>query len=83
MLEYVMCSLIPFTGMWSSIFSVNLLQIWGLSHSSEDFWKRWTQDKIEEVGEKLLSLSFIFINLLDNFWYYLVKYIETSIRGFS
>ncbi|XP_055648556.1 cytosolic phospholipase A2 epsilon-like [Falco peregrinus] len=38
-------------GMWSSIFSVNLLQIWGLSHSSEDFWKRWTQDRIEEVDE--------------------------------
>ncbi|XP_054682495.1 uncharacterized protein LOC129206741 [Grus americana] len=38
-------------GMWSSIFSVNLLQIWGLSHSSEDFWKRWTQDRVEEVDE--------------------------------
>ncbi|XP_039561048.1 cytosolic phospholipase A2 epsilon-like [Passer montanus] len=38
-------------GMWSSIFSVNLLQIWGLSHSSEDFWKRWTQDRIDEVDE--------------------------------
>ncbi|KFW74977.1 Cytosolic phospholipase A2 epsilon, partial [Manacus vitellinus] len=38
-------------GMWSSIFSVNLLQIWGLSHNSEDFWKRWTQDRIEEVDE--------------------------------
>uniref|UniRef100_A0A8C3QRR1 Phospholipase A2 n=1 Tax=Cyanoderma ruficeps TaxID=181631 RepID=A0A8C3QRR1_9PASS len=38
-------------GMWSSIFSVNLLQIWGLSHSSEDFWRRWTQDKIDEVDE--------------------------------
>ncbi|XP_015720063.1 cytosolic phospholipase A2 epsilon-like [Coturnix japonica] len=38
-------------GMWSSIFSVNLLQIWGLSHSSEDFWHRWTQDKIDEVDE--------------------------------
>ncbi|TRZ26302.1 hypothetical protein HGM15179_000914 [Zosterops borbonicus] len=38
-------------GMWSSIFSVNLLQIWGLSHSSEDFWSRWTQDKIDEVDE--------------------------------
>ncbi|NWJ06134.1 PA24E phospholipase, partial [Crypturellus undulatus] len=38
-------------GMWSSIFSVNLLQIWGLSHSSEDFWKRWTQDRIEDVDE--------------------------------
>ncbi|KAM6274480.1 cytosolic phospholipase A2 epsilon-like [Porphyrio hochstetteri] len=38
-------------GMWSSIFSVNLLQIWGLSHSSEDFWHRWTQDRIDEVDE--------------------------------
>uniref|UniRef100_A0A8C5ITP8 Phospholipase A2 n=1 Tax=Junco hyemalis TaxID=40217 RepID=A0A8C5ITP8_JUNHY len=38
-------------GMWSSIFSVNLLQIWGLSHSSEDFWKRWTEDRIDEVDE--------------------------------
>lgn len=47
--------------MWSSIFSVNLLQIWGLSHSSEDFWKRWTQDKIDEVGEKFLDLSLMVI----------------------
>uniref|UniRef100_A0A8C6YS45 Phospholipase A2 n=1 Tax=Nothoprocta perdicaria TaxID=30464 RepID=A0A8C6YS45_NOTPE len=38
-------------GMWSSLFSLNVLYIWNLSHSSEDFWHRWTQDKIDDIGE--------------------------------
>ncbi|XP_077178892.1 cytosolic phospholipase A2 epsilon-like isoform X1 [Paroedura picta] len=40
-------------GMWSSIFSLNLLYIWNLSHSSEDFWHKWTQDQITDIGEEL------------------------------
>ncbi|XP_060118341.1 cytosolic phospholipase A2 epsilon-like [Heteronotia binoei] len=39
-------------GMWSSIFSVNLLYIWNLSHSSEDFWHKWTQDQIIDIDEE-------------------------------
>uniref|UniRef100_A0A8C0EKT2 Phospholipase A2 n=1 Tax=Bubo bubo TaxID=30461 RepID=A0A8C0EKT2_BUBBB len=38
-------------GMWSSLFSLNVLYIWNLSHSSEDFWHRWTRDKIDNIGK--------------------------------
>nr|XP_009931467.1 PREDICTED: cytosolic phospholipase A2 epsilon-like [Opisthocomus hoazin] len=41
-------------GMWSSLFSLNVLYIWNLSHSSEDFWHRWTQDKIDTIEEEPL-----------------------------
>ncbi|XP_010220102.1 PREDICTED: cytosolic phospholipase A2 epsilon-like, partial [Tinamus guttatus] len=41
-------------GMWSSLFSLNVLYIWNLSHSSEDFWHRWTQDKIDNIEEEPL-----------------------------
>uniref|UniRef100_A0A8C4UH15 Phospholipase A2 n=1 Tax=Falco tinnunculus TaxID=100819 RepID=A0A8C4UH15_FALTI len=39
-------------GMWSSLFSLNVLYIWNLSHSSEDFWHRWTRDKIDNIEEE-------------------------------
>ncbi|XP_039190606.1 cytosolic phospholipase A2 epsilon-like [Crotalus tigris] len=39
-------------GMWSSIFSFNLLYIWNKSHSSEDFWHKWTQDQIVDIDEE-------------------------------
>nr|XP_056707866.1 cytosolic phospholipase A2 epsilon-like [Euleptes europaea] len=39
-------------GMWSSIFSLNLMYVWNLSHSSEDFWHKWTQDQIVDIGEE-------------------------------
>ncbi|XP_063149473.1 cytosolic phospholipase A2 epsilon-like [Candoia aspera] len=39
-------------GMWSSIFSLNLLYFWNTSHSSEDFWHKWTQDQIVNIDEK-------------------------------
>ncbi|NXT71155.1 PA24E phospholipase, partial [Chaetops frenatus] len=39
-------------GMWSSLFSFNLLYIWNLSHSSEDFWHRWTRDQIDNIEEE-------------------------------
>uniref|UniRef100_A0A663LNP6 Phospholipase A2 n=1 Tax=Athene cunicularia TaxID=194338 RepID=A0A663LNP6_ATHCN len=41
-------------GMWSSLFSLNVLYIWNLSHSSEDFWHRWTRDKIDNIEEEPL-----------------------------
>ncbi|XP_054825907.1 cytosolic phospholipase A2 epsilon-like [Eublepharis macularius] len=39
-------------GMWSSVFSLNLLYIWNKSHSSEDFWHKWTQDQIVDIEEE-------------------------------
>ncbi|NXK54220.1 PA24E phospholipase, partial [Chauna torquata] len=39
-------------GMWSSIFSKNLLDAWHAADSSEDFWHRWTQDKVTEIEEQ-------------------------------
>ncbi|NXN96472.1 PA24E phospholipase, partial [Rhinopomastus cyanomelas] len=41
-------------GMWSSLFSLNVLYIWNLAHSSEDFWHRWTRDKIDNIEEEPL-----------------------------
>ncbi|NWU29557.1 PA24E phospholipase, partial [Dyaphorophyia castanea] len=38
-------------GIWSSLFSFNVLYIWNLSHSSEDFWHRWTRDQIDNIEE--------------------------------
>ncbi|CAM4687209.1 cytosolic phospholipase A2 epsilon-like [Lepidochelys kempii] len=39
-------------GMWSSLFSLNLLYIWNLSHTSEDFWHRWTRDRVNDIEEE-------------------------------
>ncbi|XP_066472671.1 cytosolic phospholipase A2 epsilon-like [Tiliqua scincoides] len=39
-------------GMWSSIFSVNLLYIWNRINNSEEFWHRWTRDKIIDLDEE-------------------------------
>ncbi|KAJ7344802.1 hypothetical protein JRQ81_000752 [Phrynocephalus forsythii] len=38
-------------GMWSSVFSKNLLDAWHAADNSEDFWNRWTQDTITEIEE--------------------------------
>uniref|UniRef100_A0A8C4XPP2 Phospholipase A2 n=1 Tax=Falco tinnunculus TaxID=100819 RepID=A0A8C4XPP2_FALTI len=39
-------------GMWSSIFSKNLLDAWHAADNSEDFWHKWTQDKVTEIEEQ-------------------------------
>ncbi|XP_025027885.1 cytosolic phospholipase A2 epsilon-like [Python bivittatus] len=39
-------------GIWSSIFSVNLLYIWNRVNSSEEFWHQWTQDKLIDIDEE-------------------------------
>ncbi|NXJ47381.1 PA24E phospholipase, partial [Spizaetus tyrannus] len=39
-------------GMWSSIFSKNLLDAWHAADNSEDFWRRWTQDRVTEIEEQ-------------------------------
>uniref|UniRef100_A0ACB8G438 Uncharacterized protein n=1 Tax=Sphaerodactylus townsendi TaxID=933632 RepID=A0ACB8G438_9SAUR len=38
-------------GMWSSIFSVNLLYLLNKVNNSEEFWHRWTRDKIIDIEE--------------------------------
>lgn len=53
--------------MWSSIFSLDILYFWNIAYDSEDFWYRWTRDRIQDIG-KLFSffpscLSW-FVNLL-------------------
>lgn len=37
-------------GLWSSIFSLNLLDAWNLSHTSEEFFHMWTRDKMHDIG---------------------------------
>lgn len=41
-----LCSL----GLWSSIFSLNLLDAWNLSHTSEEFFYRWTRERVHDIG---------------------------------
>ncbi|XP_061467306.1 cytosolic phospholipase A2 epsilon-like isoform X2 [Rhineura floridana] len=40
-------------GMWSSIFSLDFMFFWNLANNSEDFWHRWTRDKIEEIDDSV------------------------------
>ena len=37
-------------GLWSSIFSLNLLDAWNLSHTSEEFFHQWTRDRVHDIG---------------------------------
>ncbi|XP_040189761.1 cytosolic phospholipase A2 delta-like isoform X2 [Rana temporaria] len=39
-------------GMWSNIFSVNLLDAWYAAVSSENFWHRFTRDNVLDLGEE-------------------------------
>ncbi|XP_015264098.1 PREDICTED: cytosolic phospholipase A2 epsilon-like [Gekko japonicus] len=41
-------------GMWSSIFSLDFMYFWNLSSSSEDFWNKWTQDRIEDIDDSIV-----------------------------
>ncbi|XP_063174415.1 cytosolic phospholipase A2 epsilon-like [Candoia aspera] len=41
-------------GMWSSIFSLDLIYFWNLANSSEEFWYRWTRDRLEDIDDSLL-----------------------------
>ncbi|XP_077175208.1 cytosolic phospholipase A2 epsilon-like [Paroedura picta] len=41
-------------GIWSSVFSVNIMDGWFLSVSSDDFWQKWTQDRITDLDEYIL-----------------------------
>ncbi|KAM6335849.1 cytosolic phospholipase A2 epsilon-like [Podargus strigoides] len=41
-------------GIWSSVFSLNLMDAWYISVNSEDFWHKWTQDKITDIDDETL-----------------------------
>ncbi|ERE70807.1 cytosolic phospholipase A2 epsilon [Cricetulus griseus] len=38
-------------GLWSSIFSLNLLDAWNLSHTSEEFYYRWIREKHHDIED--------------------------------
>ncbi|XP_023974054.1 cytosolic phospholipase A2 epsilon isoform X2 [Physeter macrocephalus] len=39
-------------GLWSSIFSLNLLDAWNLSHNSEEFFHRWTRERVHDIEDE-------------------------------
>ncbi|NXU42003.1 PA24E phospholipase, partial [Drymodes brunneopygia] len=39
-------------GMWSSIFSIDVMYVWNLAVDSEDFWCRWTRDRVIDIAEE-------------------------------
>ncbi|XP_070261021.1 LOW QUALITY PROTEIN: cytosolic phospholipase A2 epsilon [Myotis yumanensis] len=49
--ESRMCYLL---GLWSSIFSVNLLDVWNFAKSSEEFFHRWTREKVQDIEDEPL-----------------------------
>nr|XP_048315901.1 cytosolic phospholipase A2 epsilon isoform X1 [Myodes glareolus]XP_048315902.1 cytosolic phospholipase A2 epsilon isoform X1 [Myodes glareolus] len=46
--ELEMCYML---GLWSSIFSLNLLDAWNLSHTSEEFFYRWTRERLHDIED--------------------------------
>ncbi|XP_031409247.1 cytosolic phospholipase A2 epsilon-like [Meleagris gallopavo] len=45
-------------GMWSSIFSIDVMYVWNLAADSEDFWFRWTRDRVKDIEEEpFLSMN--------------------------
>ncbi|XP_074853762.1 cytosolic phospholipase A2 epsilon-like [Carettochelys insculpta] len=38
-------------GLWSSIFSFDLMYFWNATFDSEDFWHRWTRDRVKNIEE--------------------------------
>nr|XP_019580981.1 PREDICTED: cytosolic phospholipase A2 epsilon [Rhinolophus sinicus] len=41
-------------GLWSSIFSVNLLDVWDYCNNSEEFFHRWTREKVHDIEDEPL-----------------------------
>lgn len=44
--------------MWSSIFSIDVMYVWNLAADSEDFWCRWTRDRVKDIGEMFCVVFF-------------------------
>ncbi|XP_067414245.1 cytosolic phospholipase A2 epsilon-like [Emydura macquarii macquarii] len=38
-------------GMWSGVFSLDVMYFWNLAFDSEDFWYRWTRDRVKDIEE--------------------------------
>uniref|UniRef100_A0A8C8SWH0 Phospholipase A2 n=1 Tax=Pelusios castaneus TaxID=367368 RepID=A0A8C8SWH0_9SAUR len=38
-------------GLWSGIFSLDVMYFWNLAFDSEDFWYRWTRDRVKDIEE--------------------------------
>uniref|UniRef100_A0A8C8VQX1 Phospholipase A2 n=1 Tax=Pelusios castaneus TaxID=367368 RepID=A0A8C8VQX1_9SAUR len=55
-------------GLWSGIFSLDVMYFWNLAFDSEDFWYRWTRDRVKDIETRLLTpsgpLSTAFRNVL-------------------
>ncbi|XP_058149976.1 cytosolic phospholipase A2 epsilon [Dasypus novemcinctus] len=49
--ESQMCYML---GLWSSIFSLNLLDAWNLSHTSEEFFHKWTRRRVHDIEDEPL-----------------------------
>ncbi|XP_006883282.1 PREDICTED: cytosolic phospholipase A2 epsilon [Elephantulus edwardii] len=39
-------------GLWSSIFSLNLLDAWNLCHTSEEFFHQWTRKRTHDIEDE-------------------------------
>uniref|UniRef100_A0A8D0GIJ3 Phospholipase A2 n=1 Tax=Sphenodon punctatus TaxID=8508 RepID=A0A8D0GIJ3_SPHPU len=44
-------------GIWSSVFSLNLMDAWFLAVDSEEFWHNWTRDKITDIEEETVQAT--------------------------
>lgn len=60
LLVYFLSYISHATGIWSSVFSLNLMDAWYISVHSEDFWHKWTRDKITDIGGLFLCHYVIF-----------------------
>lgn len=79
------------TGVWSSVFSLNLMDAWYISVNSEDFWHKWTRDKITDIGGLFLCDYFVLFSLFFFIFFPLCCYsltefhkslLECSLQGF-
>ncbi|NXE46910.1 PA24E phospholipase, partial [Casuarius casuarius] len=45
-------------GMWSNIFSIDVMYVWNLAVGSEDFWNKWTRERVKDIEEEpFLSMN--------------------------
>lgn len=68
-------------GIWSSVFSLNLLDAWYISVHSEDFWHKWTRDKITDIGELFLYHNVFSFFLLPSSFFFLLCSCIVGVTG--
>ncbi|XP_069494390.1 cytosolic phospholipase A2 delta-like [Ambystoma mexicanum] len=44
-------------GLWSNVFSVNLLDAWFAATNSENFWSEWTREPLSEIDDDEMMLK--------------------------